>query len=302
MDVVRPIFIVGAGRSGSTVVQTLLSEHPDLAWVTILAKRFPDKPSWHRRLLNAIDSPFIGSVVSRRVAPSECFDYWEHHARGFRRTCRNLVAADVTEQTRKNVRRAMSELLTAQRRRLVLKATGWSRIGFIREIFPDAKFIHVLRDGRAVSNSFLNIDWWLGWQGPQNWRYGDLPPALASEWERHGKSFVALAAIQWKIIIASVEEGRRTVDPGNFFELRYERLCDDPVGTMQQVATFAGLDFTPAFARSVASHSLRSMNERWRQELTPAQQAILEDVLAGTLARNGYVTPAESASAREVVR
>jgi hypothetical protein len=296
MEVRQPIFIVGAGRSGSTVVQTILARHPHLAWLTIVGKRYPHKPAWHRHLLDAIDAPILGPMIADSLAPSEIFDYWDHYAKGFRRTCRNLTAEDVTVQTSRNIRRALAELLTERRSRLVAKATGWSRMGYLREIFPDAKFIHVLRDGRAVANSFMNVDWWLGWQGPQNWRYGELSPALAAEWERSGRSFVALAAIQWKIIIASMEEGRRQVAEENFLELRYEDLCADPTASMQRVTRFAGLEWTPDFAASVARQSLRSMNDRWRTELTPAQQQVLQASLAETLERCGYTGAAPPAS------
>jgi hypothetical protein len=288
MEVRQPVFIVGAGRSGSTVVQTLMSRHPHLAWLTLAGKRFPGKPEWHRRMLNAVDSAVIGSSVARHAAPSEIFDYWDHYAKGFRRSCRNLLPQDVTVQTKKKIRAALAELLTERRQRLVLKATGWSRMGYIKEIFPDAKFIHVLRDGRAVANSFMSVDWWLGWQGPQNWRYGELSAEHAAEWERHDRSFVALAAIQWKIIIRSVEEGRQHVDDSNFYELRYERLCEDPIGTMKEVTRFADLSWTPEFERSVGAERLRSMNDRWRTELTSDQQRILQDVLKGMLDRYGY--------------
>lgn len=302
MEITQPIFIVGAGRSGSTVVQTLLSKHPDLAWLTIVGKRFPGKPAWHRLALNALDSPVIGPSIARRAAPSECFDYWDHYAKGFRRSCRDLLPEDVTVQTKNKIRRAMGELLTVRRQRLMLKATGWGRLGYIKEIFPDAKFIHVLRDGRAVANSFMNVDWWLGWQGPQNWRYGELSLELAAEWERYGRSFVALAGIQWKIIIDSVEKGRKYIADENLFELRYEQLCDDPTGMMRQVTRFARIEWLPAFERSIAAESLKSMNDRWRTELTEPQQHILQEVLAGHLERYGYATVARQPAAADTRR
>ncbi len=94
-----------------------------------------------------------------------------------------------------------------KRNRLLVKITGWPRLGYLHEIFPDAKFIHVVRDGRAVVNSLINVDWWDGWKGPQNWRWGDLDLSQTDEWEKYGKSFVVLAGIQLKIIMNALEHG-----------------------------------------------------------------------------------------------
>src|SRR3712207_7426845 len=47
----------------------------------------------------------------------------------------------------------------------------------LSEIFKDAKFIHLMRDGRAVANSLLHVYFWSGWKGPGNWGWGQLSPA-----------------------------------------------------------------------------------------------------------------------------
>ncbi len=289
MKVQQPIFIIGIGRSGSTVVHNILAHHPNLSWLSAVGKRFPGKPGRNRMLMRGLDMPLLGPMLAKRFTPWECFDFWEYHAKGFRRTCRDLVPGDVTERNKKKMRQVLAEFTTPRRDRIMLKATGWPRIGYIREIFPDARFLHVLRDGRAVVNSMINVGWWLGYQGPQNWRWGELSAAHQAEWERHGRSYVALAAIQWKIAMEAVENGRQYLDDDQFFELRYETLLDDPVNTMKKVVEFAGLPWEPAFQRSVESYGLRNMNVRWTSELTAAQQRLVQDVLAPTLGRLNYV-------------
>ena len=77
----------------------------------------------------------------------------------------------------------MKQLLVRKRNRLLIKITGWPRIGYLNEIFSDAKFIHILRDGRAVANSLINVEFWRGWQCPQNWRFGRLTEKQQKEWE-----------------------------------------------------------------------------------------------------------------------
>ncbi len=288
MKVEQPIFIIGIGRSGSTVVHNILAHHPNLAWLSAVGKRYPEKPGRNRMLLRGLDLPVLGPILAKRFTPWECFDFWEHHAKGFRRSCRDLVSEDVTERNKKKMRKVLAEFLTPRRNRLMLKATGWPRIGYLREIFPDARFLHVLRDGRAVVNSMINVGWWLGYQGPQNWRWGELSPDQQAEWERHGRSYIALAAIQWKIAMEAVENGRKAIGRDQFFELRYETLLSDPVHTMKKVAEFAGLPWSSRFQRSVESYGLRNMNVRWTSELTSAQQRVAQEVLAPALQRIGY--------------
>ena len=115
-------------------------------------------------------------------------------------------------------------MLTRQRDRMLIKLTGWSRIGFLNEVFPDAKFIHIVRDGRAVASSYLHInEWqWRGWYGPASWRYGPLSPEDQAAWEASGRSFIALAGIQWRMHTRAIESARARIDPARFLEVRYE--------------------------------------------------------------------------------
>ena len=284
----KPIFIVGVGRSGSTVFQAMLSEHPNLAWLSALTGRLPDR-LWATRLwMRAIDLPLVGSRLCRVIYPGECFDFWEHHVPGFSAPCRDLVAGDVTERTKQRLRRLLPQVLTERRNRLLVKLTGWPRIAFMREVFPDARFIHLIRDGRAVVNSMLNVDWWWGWRGPQNWRWGELTQAQQQEWEAHDRSFVALAAIEWKLLMDAFEQASESVDPGSYLEVTYKDLCSAPLELLQQVTTFCDLPWSPAFERSLTSYRLRNTNDKWQRELTPSQQQTLEEVLAPYLERYGY--------------
>lgn len=273
----KPIFIVGVGRSGSTIFHRMFSEHPHLAWLSArLCNRFPDKPWVNRLLMQGIDYPVVGAHLRRRFSPGEGYLFWERHCRGFSEPCRDLVASDVTLKTKKYLPEVLSNILTPRRNRLLLKITGWPRIGFLQEIFNDAKFIHISRDGRAVINSMINVDWWWGWRGPQNWRWGELTPAQQAEWERFDRSFIALAGIELKILTEAMEKAKQTVKAANFMEVKYEDLCAAPTDVFKEVIQFCELEWLPDFERAVKKYSLQNSNDKWRQELTAAQQQIIE--------------------------
>ena len=179
----RPIFVIGVGRCGSSIFNTLLSHHSELAWISSYCNRNPGGFAMHRQLLDMIDWPVVGPILRRRFTPREGYTFWDAHFRGFSAPCRDLTAGDVSDATKESVRAALGELVTSKRKRLLVKITGWPRIGALQEIFPDAKFIHIVRDGYSVANSFLQVPWWWGWRGPQNWRFGLLPADEQAVWE-----------------------------------------------------------------------------------------------------------------------
>jgi hypothetical protein len=195
---------------------------------------------------------------------------------------------------KKQVRAALEPMLSPKRNRLLIKITGWPRIGFLQEIFEDVKFIHIVRDGRAVASSLLHVNFWRGWYGPQGWRAGLLSPEDQATWESYDRSFTALAGLEWRIQMRAIDAARRTLDPKRFFEVKYEAFCEQPVETYRRVLEFAELPDSAEFERHVRAASIRSTSNRWRDDLAPGQQAILDDLLREDLLRYGYDDPART--------
>lgn len=285
----KPIFVIGAGRSGSSIFHQTFTEHPRVAWMSTLCDQHPENPVRHRALMRGIDLPLVGGLLKRRYESAECYDFWDYHFRGFSRPCRDLRAEDATPYAVAKLRRAIELLVTPRRSRLLTKVTGWPRLGFLHEVFPDARFIHVCRDGRAFANSLLQVDFWLGWRGPEQWRWGPLEGDFRQEWEAHGRSFVALAAIQWKILMLAVEVAKQSIPASNFMEVRYEDFAARPIDMFREVVAFCELDWDARFERALSRYRVESANYKWQQDLDPAQQRILLQVLGDDLEKYGYV-------------
>ena len=278
MNIEKPVFIVGVGRSGSTIFHRIFTEHPHVAWLSSrLCNKFPSKPHVNSYLMRAIDFPQVGGFIRRRFISGEGYDFWEYHSRGFSEPCRDLLASDVTSKLKRELPEALSQILTAKRNRLLIKITGWPRIGFLNEIFPDAKFIHIKRDQRSVINSLINVDFWSGWQGPHKWRWGELTAKQMQEWDRFDRSYVALAGIELQILSEAMEQAKRCMpNPENFLEVAYEDLCTDPMEIYKNVIDFCELEWSSEFQNAIKRYQLKNTNYKWQQDLSEDQQNIVE--------------------------
>jgi sulfotransferase family protein len=301
MKIIQPIFIVGTGRCGSTVFHHLLAKHSQTMWLSGFAARFPNRPVWNRLAVTAAGNTIVGGLVRTWIRPGEHYRFWDTHAYGFSELCRDFLRSDVTTRMRQRVRAAFEPMLTPSRNRLLIKITGWPRIGFLREIFEDAKFIHMVRDGRAVANSLLHVSFWRGWYGPQGWRSGLLSPEDQAVWESYDRSFVALAALEWRIQMRALEAARRTLPPQNFFEVKYESFCEQPLETYRRVLEFVELPDSPEFERRIKAASIQNRSSHWRDDLTASQQAQLDDLLREDLLRYGYDVPGRAEKVRQNV-
>ena len=290
LPVTKPIFIVGTGRCGSTAFHRVMGVHPQVMWLSGFAEKFPSRPEWNRWAVTAAGNPLVRKLLGKRLKPGENYGFWYAHAYGFAEPGRDLVAADVTPRVRRQLHSAFERMLTRRRSRILIKLTGWSRIGYLNEVFPDAKFIHIVRDGRAVASSYLHInEWqWRGWYGPHSWRYGPLSPEDQAAWEASERSFIALAGIQWRLHTRAIETARAGVDPDRYLQVRYEDYCADPWMTCERVLDFAELERTPAFERHVKSAKISDMTSRFRKDLSPEQVLMLSSLLRADLSRYGY--------------
>jgi hypothetical protein len=299
--IIKPIFIVGTGRCGSTVFHRLLAAHPQLMWLSGVSYSYPKKPVWNQMAVRAVGNPVLRQLVGRWVRPGEQYRFWDTYAYGFSEPCRDLVRSDVSARVKKQVRAAFEPMLTSKRNRLLIKITGWPRIGFLSEIFEDAKFIHIVRDGRAVASSLLHVHFWRGWYGPQGWRAGLLSAEDQATWERYDRSFTALAGLEWRIQMRAMEAARRSVDPSRFYEVKYESFCQQPLDTYRRVLEFAELPQSKELEERVKAASIRSTSTRWRDDLSPGQQAILDELLRDDLLKLGYGERVPTEQIRETV-
>jgi hypothetical protein len=286
----RPIFILGTGRCGSSLLLRLLGYHPDLAWLSHFTSYLPGGGRWGS-LARIHDVPGLERLlVSRRsrLIPQPTENYrllneatdWVFTRPGL------LTADDVTPEARTNLHALVEAHQEATgRSRFVLKYTGFPRMAYLREVFPDARFIHVVRDGRAVAASLCAVDWW---SGEGHWGWGKLTDAQVAAYVDSGYHELVLTALYWEVLMGHLTRASAEMSDDQLMVVRYDHLVADHRGTLDQIADFAGLPPDATFRSRVAATPMTSDDTRWRRTLAPDEQAIVSELLGDTLRQYGF--------------
>ncbi|MBB2911631.1 hypothetical protein FHS43_002904 [Streptosporangium becharense] len=286
-------FLIGTGRCGSTLVYEVLARHPHVGFVSGLDNRWPLTPGPVRRNAGAIYRrvpPGLATRNGTRFGPSEAYAALSREVSPvITDPFRDLTAADATPWLAARLRRFFDRRAAGEQRHFTHKFTGWPRAAFLREVFPEARFVHIVRDGRAVANSLNQMPWWRGHLGPAGWRFGPLPDHYAQEWDDGGRCLAHLAGIGWKIMMDAYEVARAAVPDDHWLEVRYEDLLTNPRKHMDVILDFLGLAWTADFERDLARRTFsEGRAEAFRKDLTPGQLALLNRSLIGHLHRYGY--------------
>ncbi|MEV1169995.1 sulfotransferase [Nonomuraea sp. NPDC049784] len=288
-----PNFLIGTGRCGSTLVYGVLARHSRVNFVSGLDDRCARIPELVRRRNGTIYRLLSRGLVSRSgmiFAPSEAYSALSREVSPILADpFRDLTAQDVTPWLAQRLRKFFECRTAPGREDIIHKFTGWPRAAFLHGIFPEARFVNIVRDGRAVANSLAQMPWWRGHLGAPGWRFGTLPTAYAEEWDNAGRCLVHLAGIGWKVMMDAYEVARAAVPPHLWLEMRYEDLLSDPRKHIDVILEFLGLAWTPEFERSLEHEKFsRARAEAFRKDLTPRQVELLGRSLSAHLQKYGY--------------
>ena len=246
----NPVFIVGSPRSGTSIFNIMISTNPDIADLS--------------------EAIYIWEPGDR--------DHSSSHIK---------TAADVTPAHIARIRGAFGFYQRMKGKRYFVNKNPRSsvRIGFIQAIFPEAYFIHIVRDGRAVVNSILGIikrERYRqkiplgGFCKPRNWRELLAMPPL----ERH--------AAQWAGIMKEIDTSKRAVPEDRWIEIKYEELCSDPCRHLEDIYCRIGI---PADGKTLEQIKgmARSQNYKWLQKYSVEDIELMNGIMKEPLKRYRYI-------------
>jgi hypothetical protein len=288
------VFVVSFGNSGSSLVHEVLARHPEVGFLSNIQDRLPMLPARAGALNNSLYRRVPQALTRKgrmRFAPSEGWRALvEEVSPMLAESSRDLTASDATPWVATRFRSFFHAHATAQGKGVFLhKLTGWPRTGFIRAVYPDARFVHVYRDGRAVVDSDLRTSWWRGYLGPEFAGYGPLSAQYATEWEASARSFAVLAAIGWKIAMDAYAMARAQVPGEQWLDVRFEDVLEDPWTRFKEMIEFIGLKPSPTFDKAVARTAFQTdRRDTFRRHLDSNTLTLVEKVLGGHLKRWGY--------------
>lgn len=172
--------------------------------------------------------------------------------------------------------RFLKEVTVRTGKQLVLKSPPHTaRIPVLLEMFPDAKFVHVVRDPHVVFPSTVNL-----------WK------SMAKSHSMQNATWPTLeekVLREFRIIYDRLEEARPLLKPGQFHEMRYEELVKNPVGEMEKAYDSLGLGAFEAARPRLEEYTKRNADyETNKYELTAAQRATIEERWGDVIRRYGY--------------
>ncbi|HYI75110.1 MAG TPA: sulfotransferase [Gaiellaceae bacterium] len=268
-----PLIVLGVSRSGTTLLRVILDRSPGLT--------IPD------------ESFFVPLLARRHGKTIDAESFLEDLARIPTIRDWGVAAADVAPRIRSGMPTgdavaAIFETYAA--------ATGKPRWGdktpmymrhlpLLARLFPDAQYVHLIRDGRDAALSFLQMP-----EGTftRTWAHPTTPAEFACLWRKE---------------VADARAIDRRLGTGRYHEVRYEQLVASPEDVVREICAFASIPFEPAMLDytgavdvSAKPHQQRLLTpptsgvRSWREDMQAADVEAFEAVAGDLLAELGYET------------
>lgn len=267
-------FFVGCGRSGTTLLRAMFDSHPLMAVPS--ESYFVGNLGRHSSRYS-VESGFDRSRFLDDLLGIEWAQQWGLQ-RAELQAAMDAAPPDDFAAAVRCVFRCYAD--KAGKPRYGDKTPNYvARMPLIAGLFPEARFVHIIRDGRDVATSFLRVPF-----GPET---------------------AAEGAIFWRRRVSNGRAAGRQLGPDRYREVRYEELVENPRGTLGQLCAFVRLNFDEAMldytaradelmstGRPGAHVHLRLAPTKglrdWRTEMSRAQVTRFELIAGDLLDELGY--------------
>jgi hypothetical protein len=260
----RPFFIIGSARSGTTILVDTLASHRQIATFPGEANRL-----WHPHTYPWSTSPYRDRIPPLWVGPRRFTRFsLEHRSEDETRYLKAVFGA--------------YQFLLGKDFFLNKNAMIAFMIPFVLEVFPGARFIHILRDGLAVAFSYARKEW--------KKKEAHLPVYREKGMDISFEEALGVCAVSWKKHIEEIEKEKENLDlvgRGLLHEVRYEDFCSDPRQVLDELSEYMGID-PHGFREKTFSH-IRNMNFKYHEALTEDTIRELRETMSPTLHTKGYL-------------
>ncbi len=265
-----PLIVLGVGRSGTTLLRVMLDRNSELA---IPDESFFMLPLAHRHPRRVRIDSFLADL--RRLPRLREWGLTPEDVRA--RLREGMTTGEAVGAIFETYAEHAGKPRWGDKTPLYMQ-----HLPLLERLFPDALWLHLVRDGRDAALSFLA-----------------LPPGFSGKTWAQPRT-VAQFAARWKVEIDAARALARRAG-GRYLELCYEELVAEPEQQLRRICEFASLPWEPQMLAYHGTIDVSNLPEHqrlaqpptpgvrnWRDEMPPAEALAFEQVAGDVLRESGY--------------
>lgn len=240
----EPLFILGTTRAGTTLLSLMLGHHPNITSC--------GEYEWAFDFASDNPSASLGDI-QRWLPTQRGFTFHQHTvdlALGRDDLFRSLL---------------LRQYECAREQRPVAVAQVHRHYSHVLDLWPNARFVHILRDGRDVAASWMRFGW-------------------------TGNGYVS--GLEWEQSVAAWEALRPRIDPARRYEIRFEELLQEPERHLSAMCALVGRSYSDSMLRYHEDTTYAPLNRgesgKWRTSLSSLQIRLFEAAASRALQANHY--------------
>ncbi len=260
----RPIFLVGLPRTGTSMLQDILCTHSETGFITNMMNQFQScfcaAETLRKKLrLDVKGERFVGdSVEVEAGSPNEGFSFWglwlDWSPESHEYTPRSIdsFSKEEVNAIHEDLRKILWCFEGRAKRFFSKNPALLPDVPLLKDLFPDARFVHIVRDPRPVANSLIKLLRTNRSQlakiaeqtgqsifDPEEFVPYPRLPSLASILKDFPADDVRATARLWNDAICFMEEQQPTLP--HFYQVRYEDILENPQDEIFKVMDFCEL-------------------------------------------------------------
>lgn len=280
----QPFFIISCGRSGTTLLRSVLYRHPLIDIPPETMSALTNSIKKYIRYNGLFWPDLVNMVIGEFHYQNHFRAYWQTDLRPYLPDLYNLP------KEKQSLAHIIDVIFSAHMTQTKTTATIWGakdpvnifRLQWLVKLFPTAKYIYLLRDGRDVVSSL---------------KYAKFPNVKT----------IGEACDRWNRSIKMFEKNKHKIPTNNLLSLKYEDFVGNPAQHTRDLCTFLNIDFLPnmldttskadkQLGDTVLSHHANVKKPiskvsigKWKNRLTEEEKTYVAKALAKNLKLHNYL-------------